>query len=145
MVTKWKVVVNVSDSPLRGALVAASPAEPTLAAPTLVTGAIPRAGRGRLRTIARTMIGEKRYYSEPLPQRLAARAIEFFAPYRGNRTAPPLQDRRHPRPHRKRSKTERTPVLLGKFLRFVVRWEHDVMMNAGFFHVASAHSVLRKL
>jgi len=139
------VVVDGKGLPLGGALFSASPAEVTLAEPTLATVAVPRPGRGRPRKNPRRVIGDKGYDSEALRERLAARGIELVAPHRRNRTAPPLQDGRPLRRYRKRWKIERTFAWLGNFRRLVVRWDRDLTIYTGFFHVACALIALRYL
>jgi len=132
------VVVDGKGLPLGGALSSASPAEVTLAEPTLDTVAVPRPGRGRPRKNPKRVIGDKGYDSEALRHRLGARGIELVAPHRRNRTAPRLKDRRPLRRYRKRWEIERTFAWLGSFRRLVVRWDRDFTIYSGFFHLACA-------
>ncbi|MGQ0613337.1 MAG: transposase [Planctomycetaceae bacterium] len=139
------VVVDGKGLPLEGALFSASPAEVALAEPTLETVAVPRPGRGRPRKNPTRVIGDKGYDSEALRHRLGARGIELVAPHRCNRTAPRLQDGRPLRRYRKRWKIERTFAWLGNFRRLVVRWDRDLTIYSGFFHLARALIALRYL
>jgi hypothetical protein len=57
--------------------------------------------------VARRVIADRAYDSDPLRARLAARGIELIAPHRWNRSKPRQQDGRALRRYRRRWKVER--------------------------------------
>jgi transposase len=143
--TKWMVVVDGQGVPLGSHLDSASPAEVTLVDRTLANVRVPRKRGGWPKTRPQRLIADRGYDSDPLRAGLGARSIELIAPHRSNRVRPPTQDGRALRRYRKRWKMERTFAWLGNFRRLVVRWERDLVVYRGFFHLACAFIVLRHL
>ena len=93
------VLADGEGIPLGVRLESASPAEVTLAEPTLDEVSAPQP-RGRPRQKPERVIADAAYDSDPLRQRLRKRGIELIAPYRTNnkkrryedgRATPPLQ------------------------------------------------------
>jgi transposase len=143
--TKWMVVVDGKGVPLGKQLGSASPAEVTLAEPTLASIAVPRQGRGRPQSRPLRLIADRAYDSDPLRWRLIKRGILLICPHRSGRRRPPLQDGRTLKRYRKRWKIERTFAWLGNYRRLLVRHENHLLMYQAFFHVACLLITLRYL
>jgi transposase len=124
----------------------ASPAAVTLFEQTLDTGAVGRPGKPRrLRKRPRRLIADRGNDSNPLRARLARRGIEPIIPARRNHKYTTHQDGRKLRRYRRRWIVERTFAWLGNFRRIVVRYERLFTTHAGFFHIACALLILRKV
>jgi transposase len=123
----------------------ASPAEVTLAMPTLATLPEPRTRRGRELPWPKRIVADKAYDSDPLRLEMLTVGIELIAPHRCNRTRPALQDGRTLRRYRRRWKIERLIAWLGNFRRLVVRYERKLEVFTGFLHVACLMITLRAL
>ena len=92
------------------------------------------------------LICDKAYDSDPLRDRLLMeRDIDLICPHRRGRTKLPTQDGRKLRRYKRRWTIERTFAWLGNFRRLVVRYEHNLRMYHGFFHVACLLITLRQL
>ena len=144
--TKWMVVVDGAGTPLGAHLDSASPHEVTLLDRTLATIAVPRAHTpGRPRQRPDRLIADRAYDSNPLRARLARRGIEPIIPARSNHPHATHQDGRKRRRYRHRWIVERTFSWLGTFRRLVVRYERLLLTYAGFFHLACAMLVLRRV
>ena len=135
--TKWMVVVDGEGVPLGSHLTSASPAEVTLVAPVIERLLLPhRPWR---------LVADRAYDSDPLRRWLAGQHIELVCPHRRGRTRPPTQDGRPLRRYRRRWKIERTFAWLGNFRRLVVRYERSIAIYSGFFALACAISVLKRI
>jgi transposase len=144
--TKWMVVVDGTGTPLGAHLDSASPHEVTLLERTLATIAVPRAHTpGRPRQRPDRLIADRAYDSNPLRARLAQRGIEPIIPALSNHPNATHQDGRKLRRYRHRWIVERTFSWLGTFRRLVVRYERLLVTYAGFFHLACAMLVLRRV
>jgi transposase len=143
--TKWMVVVDGQGVPLGSQLVSASPGEVTLAESTLARIAVPRAGRGRPQQRPLRVIADRGYDSDPLRWRLLQRGILLICPHRRGRRKPSLNDGRTLRRYRNRWKIERTFAWLGNFRRLLVRYDHQITLYRGFFHLACLIITLRHL
>ena len=130
------VVVDGQGIPLGSLIDSASPAEVRLAEKTLAQISVPRGRKGRPKTRPARVIADKGYDSDPLRKRLKRRGITLLSPYRKNRKNKRKQDRRMKDRYARRYKVERTFAWLGSFRRLVVRYEHDVCVYTGFFHIA---------
>jgi transposase len=140
------VLVDGAGTPLGAYLEAASPAEVTLLERTLETVAVGRPGKpGRPRKRPERLIADRGYDSNPLRGRLARRGIEPIIPARRNHNNATHQDGRMLRRYRRRWIVERTFAWLGHFRRLVVRYEHLILTDAGFFHLACALLTLRRV
>ena|SRR5258708_2714554 len=113
----------------------ASPHELTLVEATLV--------RGFVSQPPARLIGDKAYDSDPLDQRLVAKAIRLIAAHRGNRTRLLTQDGRALRGYRQRWQIERLLAWLHNFRRLVTRYEHHVENFLGFVHLGCMLIILR--
>jgi transposase len=139
------VVVDGQGVPLGSHLTSASPAEVTLAEPTLNAIAVPRGGPGRPQKRPLRVIADRGYDSDPLRWRLIRRGILLISPHRKNRRAAPLNNGRSLRRFRKRWKVERTFAWLGNYRRLVVRYDRTLSMYHTFFQMACALITLRFL
>ncbi|MGC8603683.1 MAG: transposase, partial [Desulfomonilaceae bacterium] len=92
--------------------------------------------KGRPKTRPVRVIADKGYDSDPLRKRLKKRGITLLSPYRKNRKNKRKQDHRMKDRYARRYKVERTFAWLGSFRRLVVRYEHNVSVYTGFFHIA---------
>jgi transposase len=86
--------------------------------------------------VAREIIGDRGYDSDPLRARLAARGIGLIAPHRGNRSKPRTQDGRALRRYLRRWIVERTFAWLGHYRRLVVRHDRSITIYEAFFNIA---------
>ena len=126
------VVVDGQGVPLASLLESASPAEVRLLESTLEQ--LPPLAQGKIKRL----ILDRGYDSDPLRTRLQEQGIEMICPHRRNRKKPKTQDGRPLRRYKKRWKVERTFAWLGNYRRLLVRWERDVVVYRGFFHLACA-------
>ena len=117
----------------------------TLLEPTLANVKVPRKGPGRPRTKPRRIIADKGYDSDALRDRLAGRGIELIEPYRSNKKRWPRYDGRKMRRYKRRWKVERTFAWLNNYRRLVVRWDRDLTIYNGFFHLACLMITRRQL
>ena len=132
------VVVDGQGVPLASSLAAASPAEVKLLEPTLAQ--MPAS----LLSKVKRLIVDRGYDSDPLRFGLQARGIDMICPHRRNRKKAKTQDGRKLRRYKRRWKVERTFAWLGNYRRLLVRWERDVVVYRGFFHLACALITLGK-
>lgn len=139
------VVVDGKGASLGVRLESASPAEVNLAEGTLKTVAVPRKGPGRPHCRPERIIADMGYDSDPLRRRLARRGIELIVPHHSNRKRPATQDGRTLRRYRRRWKVERTLAWIANFRRLVVRYDREIVVFSGFFHVACLLITLRAL
>jgi transposase len=132
------VVVDGQGVPLASMLASASPAEVKLLEPTLE-----QVPCGLLAKVKRLIV-DRGYDSDPLRQRLQDRGIDMICPHRRNRKKPKTQDGRKLRRYRRRWKVERTLAWLGNYRRLLVRWERNLVVYRGFFHLACALITLNR-
>ncbi len=107
--------------------------------PTLET--MPQSWQNKVRRL----ILDRGYDSDPLRERLKNKGIEMICPHRRNRKKPKTQDGRTLRRYKRRWKVERTFAWLGNYRRLLVRWERDLVVYRGFFHLACALVALNRL
>ena len=131
------VLVDGTGTPLGAYLDAASPAEVTLLANTLASQPI----RGK----PERLIGDRGYDSNAVRRFLKRRRIQPIIPARSNNTRATDQDGRCLRRYRRRWIVERTIGWLGNFRRLTVRYDRLVATYGGFFHLACALLVLRRV
>jgi transposase len=143
--TKWMVVVDGQGVPLGNHLDSASPSEVRRIEKTIDPIAVPRKGRGRPRKNPQRIIADKGYDSDPLRERLARRGIELICPYRSNPGRRRYHDGRKLRRYKRRWKVERTFSWFGNYRRLVVRWDRDITLYSGFFHLACLMITLGRL
>ena len=84
------------------------------------------------------LILDRGYDSDPLRFRLQEQGIDMICPHRRNRKKPKTYDARKLRRYKRRWKVERTFAWFGNYRRLLVRWEHDLTVYRGFFHLACA-------
>ena len=132
------VVVDGQGVPLASRLGSASPAEVKLLEPTLQE--LPHA----LLSQIKRLIVDRGYDSDPLRLRLQERGIDMICPHRRNRRKPKTQDGRKLRRYKRRWKVERTFAWLGNYRRLLVRWERNLVVYRGFFHLACALITLNR-
>jgi transposase len=130
------VLVDGAGTPLRAYLDAASPAEVALLEPTLASQPI----RG---TPAR-LIADRGYDSTARGW-LKRRGIQPIIPARRNHTQATDEDGRCLRRYRRRWIVERTIGWLGNFRGLTVRHDRLLAIYGGFFHLACALLVLRRV
>lgn len=142
--TKWLVLVDGQGTPLGAYLDSASPSEVKLLEKALATVAVGHAHRpGRPRQRPDRLVLDRGYDSNDLRRRLAKRGIEPIIPARANNRRATHQDGRKLRRYKHRWIVERTFAWLGNFRRLVVRYDHSIVIYAGFFHLACAMLTLR--
>jgi len=132
------VVVDGAGVPLASTLGSASPAEVKLLEPTLDT--MPET----LRDKVQRLILDRGYDSDPLRFRLQERGIDMICPHRRNRKKAKTQDGRKLRRYKRRWKVERTFAWFGNYRRLLVRWENNLNIYRGFFHLACALITLNR-
>ena len=133
--TKWMVLVDGKGLPLGISLESASPAEVKLAPH------IKREVRGK----PKRLIADRAYDSNPFRASLVALGIEPIIPRRSNNRRATHQDGRKLRRYRHRWRIERTFSWLGWCRRLVVRWDRNIEMYRGFFHIALIMLTLRRV
>lgn len=117
----------------------ASPAEVKLLEKTL--DAVP----AKLRKKIERLVLDRAYDSNHLRKKLSKRNIDPIIPARSNNKKATHQDGRKLRRYKNRWIVERTFAWLGWFRRLIVRHERLSVTYAGFFHIACALIVLRKV
>jgi len=117
----------------------------TLLEKTLDTIKVKRSDPGRPRTRPERLIADRGYDSNKIRKILKKRHIEPIIPARCNNKAATDQDGRKLRRYRRRWIVKRSIGWLGNFRRLTVRWDRDICSYAGFFHLACALIVLRKV
>ena len=132
------VVVDGQGVPLASTLASASPAEVKLLEPTLEQ--MPERILGKVKRL----IVDRGYDSDPLRHRLQEQGIDMICPHRRNRKKPRTQDGRKLRRYRRRWKVERTFAWLGNYRRLLLRWERQLTVYRGFFHLACALITLNR-
>ncbi len=135
--TKWMVLVDGAGTPLGAYLDAAAPAEVTLLEQTLASQPI----RGK----PERLIADRGYDSNAVRRFLKRRHIQPIIPARSNNTQATDQDGRCLRRYRRRWIVERTIGWLGNFRRLTVRYDRLLATYGGFFHLACALLVLRRV
>ncbi|HTO99839.1 MAG TPA: IS5 family transposase [Anaerolineales bacterium] len=135
--TKWKVLVDGAGTPLGAYLDAASPAEVTLPEQTLA--------RQPIRGTPERLIADRGYDSNAVRRFLKERGIQPIIPARRNNTQATDRDGRCLRRYRRRWIVERTIGWLGNFRRLTVRYDRLLATYGGFFHLACALLVLRRV
>jgi len=135
--TKWMVLVDGAGTPLGAYVDAASPAEVTLLEQTLASQPI----RGR----PQRLIADRGYDSNAAWRFLKRRGIQPIIPARRNNPQATDQDGRCLRRYRRRWIVERTISWLGNFRRLTVRYDRLLATYGGFFHLACALLVLRRV
>lgn len=143
--TKWMVLVDGAGTPLGAYLDSASPSEVKLLEKTLETVKVKRSGPGRPRTRPDRLIADRGYDSNKIRKALKKRHIEPIIPARCNNKVATDQDGRKLRRYRRRWIVERSIGWLGNFRRITIRWDRDIVSYAGFFHLACALIVLRRV
>ena len=99
------------------------------------------------------LVLDRGYDSNTLREKLAKRGIEPIIPARSNNPHATYQDGRKLRRYasgrvagyRHRWIVERTFAWLGNYRRLVVRYDHSILVYAGFFHLACAMITLRRV
>jgi len=117
----------------------------TLAEKTLENIRVHDGRKGRPKTRPKRLIADKGYDSDLLRNTLKRRGITLLSPYRKNRKKKRKQDGRMRDRYRRRYKVERTFAWFGSFRRLVVRYEHEVSVYTGFFHIACLLITLKRL
>lgn len=117
----------------------ASPAEVKLLEKTLE--AVPPKFRKKIDR----MILDRAYDSNHLRKQLSKRKIDPIIPARSNNKNATHQDGRKLRRYKNRWVVERTFAWLGWFRRLIVRHERLATTYSGFFHMACALIVLKKV
>jgi transposase len=135
--TKWMVLVDGAGTPLGAYLDSASPAEVTLLHKTLAS--MPVKGRPQ------RLIADRGYDSNGLRRELKRRRIQPIIPALRNHPNATDQDGRCLRRYRRRWIVERTIGWLGNFRRLTVRYDRLMATYGGFFHLACALIVLRRV
>ena len=136
--TKWMALVDGQGIPLGVELAGANRAEVKL-----VDAVLYKARLGREKRHPKRLIADRAYDCEPLRRQLRRRGIEPLIPARRNNTRATGQDGRRLRRYRHRWKVERTFAWLGHCRRLVVRYEHNIGLYRGFFHLACALLTLK--
>jgi transposase len=134
--TKTMVLSDGRGLPLGAEIASASPHEVTLIEPLVEQRVLPKKPR--------RLIYDAAADSAPLRKRLWRRGIELVCPHRKNRKAPPTQDGRKLRRHRRRWKIERSISWLQNFRRLVTRYEYYAHLFHGFVQLACLMVVLRR-
>jgi transposase len=129
------VLVDGKGLPLGISLESATPAEVKLAPH------IKREVRGR----PKHLIADRAYDSNPFRAALASLGTEPVIPRRRNNRRATHQDGRKLRRYRHRWLIERTFSWLGWCRRLVVRWDRQIEMYRGFFHIALIMLTLRRV
>jgi len=132
------VLVDGEGTPLGVYLDSASPAEVTLLGKTL--DAIED-----LPGKPERLIADRGFDSNEVRADLEGRGIEPIIPARSNNRVATHQDGRKLRRYKRRWIVERTIGWLGWFRRLLVRWDCLLRSYAGFFHMACALIVLRRV
>jgi transposase len=135
--TKWMVLVDGAGTPLGAYLDAASPAEVTLLEKTLASQPI----RGK----PKRLIADRGYDSNAASRFLNRRHIQPIIPARSNNTQATDQDGRCLRRYRRRWIVEHTIGWIGNFRRLTVRYDRLLETYGGFFHLACALLVPRRV
>jgi len=143
--TKWMVLVDGAGTPLGAYLDSASPSEVKLLEKTLETVKVRRSGPGRPRTRPERLIADRGYDSNRVRESLQQRRIEPIIPARSNNKVATHQDGRKMRRYKRRWIVERTIGWIGNFRRLTVRWDRKMESYGGFFHIACALIVLRRV
>ena len=91
------------------------------------------------------LIGDGAYDSDPLDARMAQLGVVLIAPHKRNRVRPPTQDRRVLRRYQRRWKVARLNAWLQTFRRLVTRFEYKLANFVGFFLLACALILSRRL
>lgn len=131
------VLVDGAGTPLGAYLDAASPAEVKLVDQTF--DSMP------LRRRPARLIADRGYDSNRLRATLKRRGIQPIIPATRNHPNATDQDGRVLRRYRRRWIVERTIGWLGNFRRLTVRWDRLLSTYGGFFHLACALLVLRRV
>lgn len=132
------VLVDGAGTPLGVYLDSASPAEVKLLGKTLD-------GIEDLEGKPERLIADRAFDSNEARADLEARGIEPIIPARSSNLVATHQDGRKLRRYRRRWIVERTIAWLGWFRRLLVRWDRLMTSYSGFFHMACALIVLRKV
>jgi transposase len=72
------------------------------------------------------------------------RGYDMICPHRRNRKKPKTQDGRKLRRYKRRWKVERTFAWFGNYHRLLVRWERNLAVYKGSFHLAFALIALNR-
>ena len=131
------VLVDGAGTPLGAYLDAASPAEVKLVDQTLASMPLKRRPA--------RLIADRGYDSNGLRRQLKRRGIQPIIPALRNHPNATDQDGRSLRRYRRRWIVERTIGWLGNFRRLTVRWDRLMVTYGGFFHLACALLVLRRV
>ena len=103
-------------------------------------------GGGRpIRGKPERLIGDRGYDSNAVRRFLKRRRIQPIIPARSNNTQATDQDGRCLRRYRRRWIVERTIGWLGNFRRLTVRYDRLLATYGGFFHLACALLVLKRV
>ena len=135
--TKRMLLVDGAGTPLGAYLDAASPAEVKLVDQTLASMPLKRRPA--------RLIADREYDSDGLRGRLERRGIPPIIPALRNHPNATDQDGRCLRRYRRRWIVERTIGWLGNFRRLTVRYDRLMATYGGFFHLACALLVLRRV
>jgi len=121
----------------------ASPAEVSLVFKALKTVRVPR-HRGMPRTNPKRLIADRGYDSDFVRRLLKNQRTEPIIPYRKSVKQRRYDDGRKLRRYRRRWKIERLIAWLANFRRLVVRYDRNILMYRGFFHLACLIITLRQ-
>jgi len=91
------------------------------------------------------LVADRGYDSNAVRVMLLKEKIDPIIPARSNNTVAICQDGRKLRRYRNRWIVERTFAWLGWFRRLVVRWDRLMSTYGGFFHLACAMVVLKRV
>ena len=143
--TKLMVVADGQGIPLGIELTGTTPHESTLIEKTLDTIRVTCLGRGRPRKRFPRLIYDRAADSQPLRKRLKReRKIDLTCLQRSNHQVK-VQDGSKLRRYRRRWKIEQTNAWLQGFRQILVRFDHKVMMYAGFAYLACIMITLKGL
>jgi len=121
----------------------ASPAEVSLVFKALKAVKVPRP-RGAPRTNPKRLIADRGYDSDFVRRLLKNQRTDPIIPYRRSVKQRRYDDGRKLRRYRKRWKIESLIAWLANFRRLVVRYDRNILMYRGFFHLACLIITLRQ-
>jgi transposase len=142
------LVTDGNGLPIGFHLDSASPAEITLAAPTLKTVCV-RSRKGQVKTRPRQLVADRGYASSDFRRSLQKRGIKVCIPAKKR---PAKWRKKHGRPwvtdretYKQRFSVERSFSWMGNFRRLLIRWEHHLSVYRGFCLFALALICINKL
>ena len=139
----WLMVAGGEGLPVGAHLDPASPAEVSMGFKALKAVGVPRA-RGAPRQIPKRLIAKRGYYSGFVRRLLARQGTDPIIPYQRSVKNRHYDHGRKLCRYRRRWKIERLFAWLGHCRRLVVRYDRNILMYRGFFHVACLIITLRQ-